>query len=164
MKFMAVQPCDHTSVGILVFQEEKLLLIDRKRPPLGLAAPAGHVDKHGDADDPEEKQFEDAARAELEEEAGLRVISLKLIGEGRKENPCRRPEGTWHYWRIYLAEAEGELKPSTEETRGHVWCSKREMEELLSGESIMISSGKLGGLERVWLDWFTELDILRHYS
>ena len=157
------QPCDHTSVGILVFQEGKLLLIDRKRPPLGLAAPAGHVDKHGTPGDPEETQFENATRAELEEETGLKAVSLKLISEGRKENPCRRPEGSWHYWRIYLAEAMGDLKPSTEETRGHLWCSKEEMEILLKGDHILVAPVRRGGLEPIWRAWFTELDILRRF-
>lgn len=156
------EPCDHTSVGILVFRDGKLLIIDRKRPPLGLAAPAGHVDKHGNPDDSEISQFETAARNELEEEAGLQATSLTLIGEGRKENPCRRPDGTWHYWRIYRTEALGELKPSTEETRGHFWCTRDQMADLLKGKSITMSRGE-AGLEPVWHDWFTELDILLQF-
>lgn len=156
------QSCDHTSVGVLVFRDGKLLIINRKRPPLGLAAPAGHVDKHGNPGDPESSRFEMAARNELEEETGLQATSLTLIGEGRKENPCRRPDGTWHYWRIYRAEAAGELKPSSEETQGHLWCTREQMAELLAGKSIAMSRGE-AGLEPVWRDWFTELDILRHF-
>ena len=148
--------CDHTSVGILVFRDGKLLIIDRKRPPLGLATPAGHVDKHGNPDDPEEKQFEAAAIAELEEETGLRAVGLTLIAEGDKGNQCRRLLGTWHHWRIYLAEAEGELRPSTEETRGHLWCSRDQMNRLLAGESIMVN-GREAGLEPVWHEWFSEI-------
>lgn len=159
---MTKAPCDHTSVGILVFQDEKLLIIDRKRPPLGLAAPAGHVDKHGNPDDPEEQQYEQAAGNELEEETGLSAISLTLIGEGRKENPCRRPDGTWHYWRIYQAEAVGELRPSTEETRGHFWCSRKQMVDLLNNQSVTMNHGEIG-LEPVWRDWFTEIDILSRF-
>lgn len=159
---MAKAPCDHTSVGILVFRDGKLLIIDRKRPPLGLAAPAGHVDKHGDPNDPEEKQYEQAAINELKEEAGLTATSLTLIDEGRMENPCRRPGGDWHYWRIYHAEAEGELQPSTEETRGHFWCSKEQMAALLDNESVRMDHGEIG-LEPVWRDWFERINVLKQF-
>lgn len=159
---MAKAPCDHTSVGILVFRDGKLLIIDRKRPPLGLAAPAGHVDKHGNSDDSEEKQYEQAAINELEEEAGLTATSLTLIDEGRMENPCRRPDGDWHYWRIYQAKADGELRPSTEETRGHFWCSKEQMAALLNNESVTMDHGKIG-LEPVWRDWFTRINVLERF-
>ena len=82
--------CDHTSVGILVFHEKQLLLIDRKKPPFGLAAPAGHVDAHGSESESEETQYLAAAKAELQEEAGLKAkaTDLKLVAEGRKDNHC----------------------------------------------------------------------------
>lgn len=159
---MAKSPCDHTSVGVLVFQDGELLIIDRKRPPLGLAAPAGHVDKHGDPSDSEEKQFEQAAINELEEETGLVATSLKLIAEERMENPCRRPDGSWHYWRIYQAEATGELNPSTEETRGHFWCTRQQMKQMLDEVPIQLERGP-AGLEPVWLDWFTKINIMEYF-
>lgn len=159
---MTIEPCDHTSVGIIIFRDGKLLLIDRKRPPLGLAAPAGHVDKHGDHADTEETQFEKAAQQETLEETGLTVTSLKLVAEGRKENPCRRPDGAWHYWRIYRAEVQGELRPSTEETRGHFECSIEEMIDLLAGNSMTTKYGE-AGLEPVWKQWFNEINVLDHF-
>lgn len=159
---MAIASCDHTSVGIIVFRDGKLLIIDRKRPPLGLAAPAGHVDKHGNVDDPEETRFERAAIEELQEETGLVATSIVLIGDGRKDNPCRRPNGSWHYWKIYQAETTGDLRPSTEETRGSFWCTRLEMEDLLSGGSIQMAHGE-AGLEPVWREWFRELNILDRF-
>ena len=36
--------CDHTSVGILVWKDSKLLLIERKNFQFGFAPPAGHLD------------------------------------------------------------------------------------------------------------------------
>ena len=80
-----IPKCDHTSVGVLIWKARKLLLIERKRPPYGLAPPAGHVDDHG--------SFENAAKIEAFEEVGLRVENLTLLGEGKKSNPCRRPNG-----------------------------------------------------------------------
>ena len=40
-----VKKCDHTSVGMLVWKNKKILLIERKKAPFGFAPPAGHVDK-----------------------------------------------------------------------------------------------------------------------
>ena len=62
--------CDHTSVGMLVWKEDKLLLIERKKPPFGFALPAGHVD----GDD----SFEVAAKRELEEEVGLKTNNIRV--------------------------------------------------------------------------------------
>lgn len=152
--------CDHTSVGILVFRDGKLLLIDRKQPPFGLAAPAGHVDAHGNAASTEVARYEQAAKDELSEETGLVARSLSLVAEGRKDNPCRRTGGSWHYWRIYRAEAVGLLKPSATETRGHLWCTVTEMEQLLSGRALALAGGQVAELEPVWREWFRELRIL----
>lgn len=93
--------CDHTSVGMHVWRNGKLLLIERKKFPFGFAPPAGHMD--------DRPSFEEAARIELEEEVGLKVKNLKPIFEGRKNNPCRRKGGTWHYWKIYEVETNGKI-------------------------------------------------------
>ncbi len=106
---------------------------------------------------------EKAAKAELQEEAGLVATSLICIAEGRKENPCRREGGTWHYWRIYKANADGELKPSTEETRGSFWCTREQMRDMLDGKAIRMPHGE-AGLEPVWREWFSELNILGHFD
>lgn len=156
----AVRRCDNTSVGILVFQNDKLLLIDRKKPPFGFAAPAGHVDDHGDTEDPEEKRYEQAALDELEEETGLRAGELVLWAEGRMENLCRRPGGNWHYWRIYVAtEVTGTLRPSEDETKGHFWCSGEQMSRLLGGNPVQLDGREII-LEPVWKEWFLERGVL----
>jgi len=157
---MPIKKCDHTSVGIHVWRDGKLLLIERKKFPFGFAPPAGHVD--------ERSSFEIAAREELQEEVGLKVKSLKLIFEDRKDNPCRREEGKWHYWKIYNAEVEeGEIQRSLDETKQAGWFSKEEIERLatrteqyLAGK---ISEGdwqKSPGIEPVWYEWMKELKII----
>jgi len=99
------------------------LLIERARPPYGFAPPAGHVD-----DSP---TFEAAAQRELKEEVGLDVSTLRLVAEGRRENPGRRPGGTWHYWRVYDAgEANGDLRPSPDETKQASWFGPKELQFL----------------------------------
>src|SRR3954471_14836781 len=132
--------CDHTSVGMLVWKEGKLLLIERKNFPPGFAPPAGHVD--GDAD------FETAARRELKEEVGLDAQSLELIYEGRRENVCRREDGSWHYWKIYKVEATGEVKRSKEETKQAGWYTPDEIEKMYDK------------VEAIWQELFRELNVL----
>ncbi len=113
---------DHTSVGMLVWLEGKLLLIERAKPPWGFAPPAGHVD--GDP------SYEDAARRELQEEVGLTATTLRLVGEGRKENQCRRQGGSWHQWKIFATTAEGTASGSIVETKQDRWCTPDELHGL----------------------------------
>jgi len=131
-------------------------LIERKKFPWGFAPPAGHVD--GDPD------FESAARRELSEEVGLQASGLKLLTEGRKENKCRRKNGSWHYWKIYEAEVKGDLHRSQDETKQAKWFSQTEIDNL-SERTRQYLLGKIGeeewekspGIEPVWLEWFAEL-------
>ena len=143
--------CDHTSVGILVWRNNKLLLISRKKHPLGLAPPAGHVDNR--------PSFEAAARAELSEETGLKATKLIEIASEKKNNPCRRSGGAWHFWRVYVAATSGTLTPSQHETLGAGWYTESEIRH-------MIEFGIFDGapLEAVWQDWFREIDVLRFFS
>ena len=152
--------CDHKSVGMLIRKGGKILLIERKRPIFGFAPPAGHVDNKG--------SFENAAKEEVEEEVGLTPKKIKLIIEGKKNNPCRRKDGTWHYWKIYQVEAEGEIKRSEEETKQADWFSNNQINSLakrtqkyLAGKISEEEWQKSPGLEPVWFEWFKELKILK---
>jgi len=151
--------CDNTSVGMIIRKDNKILLIERKKPPFGFAPPAGHVDNHG--------SFEQAAKDEVNEEVGLTVVGLKLITEGRRENYCRRRSGTWHYWKLYEVEVQGDLKPSDDETKQAGWYSKEEVEELakrtekyLAGEITEEEWQNKPGLETSWLQWSREIKII----
>lgn len=151
--------CDNTSVGMFIWKNDKLLLIERKKFPFGFAVPAGHVDDHG--------SFEDAAREEVEEEVGLKVTNLKLIAEGRRENPCRRPGGTWHYWKQYETEVRGNLKPSQDETKKVGWYAKAEIKKLAqrtekynNGEISEVDWELSPGLEKYFYEWVKELNII----
>lgn len=160
-----VLACDHTSVGVVVERAGELLLIERKLPPVGFAPPAGHVDNHlnklGQPD------FEAAARAELIEEVGLIAIELALVGEGRRENPCRRPGGTWHYWKIYRAVVSGNIKPSPREVKTFRWCSRTQLRKLAE-RTRRFTAGKINenewrlnpGLEPIWVEWLADLRML----
>ncbi len=149
--------CDHTSVGIFVWKDERLLLIERAIFPWGFAVPAGHVD--------EDKTFEEAAARELMEEVGLEATDLKLLAEGRKENHCSRPEGTWHYWKLYKATVVGDIRRSSEETKRAGWYSKEEITRLAQ-RTEAYQNGTVAedewkespGLEPVMCEWFNTLN------
>ena len=116
-----IKSCDHTSVGMIIKKQDSILLIERMKPPFGFAPPAGHLD--GDT-------YENSAIRETQEEVGLKVNKVTLIAEGRKENPCRRTDGSWHYWKIYELETEGEIKRSLDETKQASWCSREQISTL----------------------------------
>lgn len=151
--------CDHASVGILVFKDDKLLLIERKLFPFGFAPPAGHIDQHGTP--------EQTAKDELREEVGLHTDSVKLETEGKKNNRCRRLNGDWHYWYIYKAEAQGEIRGSPDETKRVDWYSNDQIHSL-ANRTEQYTAGKISekdwedspGLEVVWLEWFKQLGII----
>ncbi|HBC73089.1 MAG: NUDIX hydrolase [Candidatus Amesbacteria bacterium GW2011_GWB1_47_19] len=147
--------CDHTSAGMIVRQGDKVLLIERMKYPFGFAPPAGHVD--GD------ENFEISARRELNEEVGLEATDLKLIFEGRKENRCRREDGTWHYWKIYEIKVTGEIKRSKDETKQVGWYSSQEIEKLMGRTKQYLLSEvseeeweKNPGLEVFWFNLQSE--------
>lgn len=151
--------CDNTSVGIIIRKEDKVLLIERGKPPFGFAPPAGHVDDHG--------SFEQAAKDEVNEEVGLEVTKLQLVYEGRRENYCRRKGGTWHDWKLYEAETDGDLNRSFDETKQAGWYSKDQIEELakrtekyLAGEISEEEWQNNPGLETTWLQWSKEIKII----
>jgi ADP-ribose pyrophosphatase YjhB (NUDIX family) len=151
--------CDHTSVGMFVWKDNELLLIERARYPFGFAVPAGHVD--GDLD------YEESAKRELKEEVGLETDDLELIGEGRKENHCRREDGTWHYWKIYNVKVRGNIERNQDETKQAGWYSKEEI-SLLTEKTEKYNNKDITeeewnqnpGPEPVMYEWFKELKII----
>jgi len=151
--------CDNKSVGMIIKRGKDILLIERKKPPFGFAPPAGHVDDKG--------SFANAAREEVKEEVGLNSGEIRLIAEGRKENHCRRECGTWHYWKIYQVEADGEIERSKIETKHVGWFSidlikslALKTEKYLAGEISEKEWQQSPGIEPVWLEWFRKLTII----
>ncbi|TSC92239.1 MAG: hypothetical protein CEN89_779 [Candidatus Berkelbacteria bacterium Licking1014_7] len=151
--------CDNKSVGMLVWRNDELLLIERKKPPFGFAPPAGHVDK--------DTSFEVAAKRELKEEVGLEANSIEFLIEGRKDNLCRREGGNWHYWKIYKISTNGEIKRSDDETKQANWYDKNQIGILAKKTKNYLAGGisedewiKNPGLEPVWLEWLSELKII----
>ncbi len=151
--------CDNKSVGVIIINEDKeILLIERKKFPLGFAAPSGHID---DFDGPEA-----CAKGEVREEVGLTILRLNLVLEETKHNPCRREGGGHHRWWIYDAEVDGVVEGSEDETKQVVWCNSEKINELMYrtkayqlGEISEKEWENNPGLELVWYEFFKQLKI-----
>lgn len=116
--------CDNKSVGILVWKEGALLMIERKKYNFGFAIPAGHQD----GDDPET-----TARKELSEEIGLIADALEEKLTLTLPNPCKRGGGTHHEWTIFEAKRwSGEIKPSADETKSYLWASRDQIARMVA--------------------------------
>ncbi len=118
-------PCDHTSVGAIIFGPNgDILMFERGTPPWGIAGPAGHCD--GDT-------YEQALRKEVFEEVGLQVTTATFIAAFQIKKACRRPFDTtpYHDWQFYIAEVAGEIQASIRETRNVRWYSLEEIEQLI---------------------------------
>jgi ADP-ribose pyrophosphatase YjhB (NUDIX family) len=151
--------CNHTSVGILLRHNGRILLIERAKFPVGYALPAGHVDAGED--------YEEAAVRELREEVGLSASDLKLVAEGRKKNQCSRKGGSWHYWKIYSTTAKGKLKRNKGAAKTAGWYSVSEIKKLAARTNNYLSQhvpeqewAANPGLEPVMHEWLTELRII----
>ena len=128
----------HFSVGALIEQEGKYLLIERAVPPLGFAGVAGHVDEGED-----ESQ---AVVREVKEEVGFEVRDPKLLFEEELDwNWCSKGS-TSHYWYLFHGPVSGDLARSMRETKSAGWYSKEEIKNLT--------------LEPVWEYWFKKLDVI----
>lgn len=126
----------HYSVGAIISQGEKVLMIDRANFPLGFACPAGHIDV-GESEDT-------AVAREVAEETGLKVVSSKLVAEEFVPwNECNY--GTHgHYWYVFRCRAEGQLKKSDSEFKSIGWHDVNEVKNF----------------EPVWEHWFKKLTML----
>ena len=108
--------CDNKSVGIVVWKDVKLLMIERKKYNPGFAIPAGHQD--GD-------DSRTTAMKELSEEVGLIAEELKEEFTETFQNTCKRENGTHHEWTIYTAEKySGEIKTSEDEVKSYSWVDE----------------------------------------
>lgn len=116
----ATQEYWHESVGVFVFNESgKALFFERTIYPFAFAIPAGHLDTG--------EEPETAAKRELEEEAGIKVESIKLFSEEDViGDECRRGADN-HKWHLYTAQVKnlGEININDEGIKP-VWLSLEE--------------------------------------
>jgi 8-oxo-dGTP pyrophosphatase MutT (NUDIX family) len=152
--------CDNKSVGVIIRNEQnQILLIDRARFPFGLAAPAGHIDDHGGA--------EQAAINEVFEEVGLTIPLTglrRVITDLRIENQCRRQGGNYHDWTVFTAEnSSGTLIASNDEILESKWIAPDELQTLADKTIETLSTPIEKGqqlLEPAWIRLFNAIGIL----
>ncbi len=93
--------CDNKSVGMIITDGDRLLMIDRGNYPRCKALPAGHLDGGS---------YPEMAITEVSQEVGLEVPMRDLLlafGEMQSVdgiaigNPCKREGGSNHKWRVY---------------------------------------------------------------
>jgi 8-oxo-dGTP pyrophosphatase MutT (NUDIX family) len=152
--------CDNTSVGVVLQNErDEILLLNRQKFPYGWAAPAGHLDEHGTA--------EQAAVQELEEETGIHISAdglVRAIHNVRKENTCRRRGGSFHNWTVYTANTNQEpVHTNTDEARSLRWFTRAELQHLADHTRALTEHAKENRdeyLELIWLRFFIELGIV----
>lgn len=156
-----VPTCNHTSVGIIVWRQGCLLLLERQKFPYGMACPAGHVEAN--------ETYAQAAARELAEETGLVAVSLRPVAQGKRFNRCRRPGGDWHVWWVYEAQVD-EAQPlrwNADESKRLGWYAPEQVValaqrtqayqgQLLSEEDWQAAPG----LEIVWSHWLRTLGIV----
>lgn len=157
--------CDHTSVGVILRdQEGKFALLKRALFPVGIAPAAGHIDDHGSP--------EQAAIDEAEEELGVSVkdkLQRTAIYDRRVDNTCRREGGDYHHWSVFEATIEPtELRPSPDETKGASWYDQNKL-QALADRTEDYHAGKIAkdeweanpGLEEVWVPFLSELGYIK---
>ncbi len=128
----------HYSVGAVIEQNGKYLLIDRSVEPLGFAGIAGHIDR---GETPAQ-----ALQRELQEESGLRLKNAHLVYEEELDwNWCSKGIKV-HYWYLYKCTVTGRLKQNKRETRSIGWYTREEIKNLT--------------LEPVWAYWFRKLKVV----
>lgn len=134
--------CDQTSVGVLVWKDGKLLMIERKIYNPGFAIPAGHQDGQTPLD---------TAQNELFEEVGLSAQRFVEKLRCRLQNPCRRSGGIYHDWTIFEAKNwSGDIVPSPDETKSYLWADRetirgfaKRLEEFAKGKNIALQKDAL---------------------
>jgi ADP-ribose pyrophosphatase YjhB (NUDIX family) len=128
----------HFSVGAVIENDGKYLLIDRDMEPFGFAGIAGHINE---GETPEE-----AILRKVLEESGLKVKSHSPLFEEEVDWNWCKAKITTHYWYVYKCKVEGEAKNNPEASRSIGWYSPNEIKQLK--------------MEPVWKYWFEKLGIL----
>ncbi|OGH87972.1 MAG: hypothetical protein A3J93_02225 [Candidatus Magasanikbacteria bacterium RIFOXYC2_FULL_42_28] len=112
----------HYSVGVIIKQYGKFLLIDRTTEPFGFAVLAGHVN--------ENETPEVALVRIVDEESGLKIVSHHQEYEGEVQgNWCNRGIGV-HYWYVYECEVSGDPILVVTKAKSIGWYTPEEVRKL----------------------------------
>lgn len=155
--------CTNKCVGMIVWNDIDLLMINRKKPPFGIAIPTGHLEEGED--------FEEAAIRELKEEAGLKAVNLFGLLEDvlyKRGFVCSGGSADPHCLILYRAFCENyEIVFNDEESKSIGWYNIHQIYELaLKTERYLkgcVSEREwemLPGIAPICYNWFLSLGIL----
>lgn len=133
----------HVSIAALIRDKDgKILLINRKDFPFGLAIPVGHVF--------ENEKLENAIKRKVMEETGFVVKKVKKIGQETIVDHCKY--GThFHQWNVFDCNVQGTSNPNYESGEV-VWKLLSELDDCnLTDQSRYILS-KLGLLNKKYIE------------
>lgn len=127
----------HASVGAIIKDKNKILMMDRAKFPYGWAFPAGHVDK---SEGPEQ-----ALTREIKEETNLTIKKCKLLFHQFLDwNKCVRGI-VGHDWYLYeILEWQGRIKKQDQEAKQMKWINIKDIKKLELEEATKYWLKKLG--------------------
>lgn len=135
--------CDRTSVGIIARDEdERILILRRKKYPYGYCPPAGHCDG---------LSYPAACFKEFEEETGLKIVGapkplpLREPKIGGPFGGCRRG-GEYHFWQVFEVRWRGTFSLNAEEAEWIGWKDAGEIMKLARRTVCYLESLKIAGL------------------
>lgn len=133
----------HFSVGAVIKNKNKFLLINRNLYPPGYAGIAGHVNKN-------EKPLQ-ALRREVKEETNYNIVKYKLLfHEIVNGNECRTSFRI-HEWRLYDCKCTGKLKMLKREEKSIGYFTKEQINKIYKQKK----------LEPVWEYWFKKIKVIK---
>ena len=149
LKILKLDPKDkvldnrHLSVGAVIKNKNKYLIINRNLYPPGYASVAGHISK---GETPEQGLIR-----EVKEESNYDITSKKLLfHEIIHGNKCRTGFKI-HEWYVYECKCKGQLKILRREEKSIGYKSKEQINKLY----------KQGKLEPIWGYWLKKLKIIK---
>lgn len=158
--------CDGHSVAVIIIDPQLGVLVGNISGGRGVSSVGGHV-----LDD--FRSYEEAARGEVPEETGLTVTSLVPLFEEEvwRSNPCLRGNGPrgimGHFWKVYLAEVDGSLKPDKHSFSKMRWVSKAELQKLTERTLLRVRNELTDeewlsepGITFSWVRWLVEAGLI----
>lgn len=121
--------CPRDSIGLIAKKEDRYLMLERLKHPVGLACVAGHLDIIND----KKESFETASFREWAEETGSKILTMKLVLENTFPNPCKSGYNG-HNWQVFeVLQWKGEPHLTEPDKHGFIkWMSVEEIKQWIA--------------------------------